>query len=93
MFNCAGDAMDSVRSHHIAAVSVNHNTSAYMELMLRSLFACHPAGLSLSLTIFDNDSTDDMRELREYAANMDVPIIPLTAADTPACYTLPSSTS
>ena len=68
--------MDSVRSHHIAAVSVNHNTSAYMELMLRSLFACHPAGLSLSLTIFDNDSTDDMRGLREYAAKKDVPIVP-----------------
>ncbi len=76
MFNFTGAAMDTVRSHQIAAASVNHNTSAYMELMLRSLFARHPAGLSLSLTIFDNTSTDDMRELRSYAAKMDVPILP-----------------
>ena len=38
----------------IAAASVNHNTSAYMELMLRSLVACHPAPSALSLTTFDN---------------------------------------
>ncbi|GEM_PF-2601280 len=31
-----------------------------MELMLRSLFACHPDKLPLSLTIFDNGSTDDL---------------------------------
>lgn len=64
------------RSHHIAAASVNHNTSAYMELMLRSLFARHPAGLALDLTIFDNASTDDLSELRRYAAKVHVPIIP-----------------
>jgi hypothetical protein len=68
--------MNTVPAPHIAAVSVNHNTSAYMELMLRSLFACHPTGVSLSLTIFDNASTDDMRALRAYAAKMDVPIVP-----------------
>jgi len=68
--------MKTVHAPHIAAVSVNHNTSTYMELMLRSLFACHPTGVSLSLTIFDNDSTDDMRALRAYAAKMDVPIVP-----------------
>jgi hypothetical protein len=43
----------------IAAVSVNHNTSAYMELMLRSLFAQHPEELDLRLSIYDNASTDD----------------------------------
>lgn len=63
-------------SHHIAAVSVNHNTSTYMELMLRSLFAHHHSGLSLSLTIFDNASTDDMSGLRRYAAQVNVPIVP-----------------
>jgi hypothetical protein len=68
--------MNSTPPHHIAAMTVNHNTSAYMELMLRSLFACHPAGLSLSLTIFDNASTDDMRELRNYAAHRQIPIVP-----------------
>jgi GT2 family glycosyltransferase len=60
----------------IAAVSVNHNTSSYMELMLRSFFACHPIGLSFEITIFDNASTDDMTELRRYAARRNVPIIP-----------------
>lgn len=68
--------MNPVPSYRIAAVSVNHNTSAYMELMLRSLFACHPTGLSLSLTVFDNASTDGMQELRSYAAKMHVPIVP-----------------
>lgn len=62
--------------HHIAAVSVNHNTSAYMELMLRSFFACHPSGLSCDLTVFDNGSTDDQTELRRYAASRNVPIVP-----------------
>ena len=61
-------------AHHIAAVSVNHNTSAYMELMLRSLFACHPSDLSFDLTIFDNGSTDDMTELRNYAAKRNLPM-------------------
>jgi hypothetical protein len=68
--------MDMMRSHRIAAVSVNHNTSAYMELTLRSLFARHSTNLSLDLTVFDNASTDDMGELRTYAAKMHVPIIP-----------------
>jgi GT2 family glycosyltransferase len=62
--------------HRIAAVSVNHNTSAYMELTLRSLFAHHSTDLALDLTVFDNTSTDDMSELRRYAAKMHVPIIP-----------------
>ncbi len=69
-------SMHTNRPYHIAAVSVNHNTSAYMELMLRSLFACHQTGLSLSLTVFDNLSTDDMRSLRSYAAKVNVPILP-----------------
>lgn len=59
----------------IEAVSVNHNTSAYMELMLRSLFATHPPGPPLAVTIFDNASTDDRRGLEAFAAQMDVPII------------------
>lgn len=68
--------MHSTHSYQIAAVSVNHNTSAYMELMLRSLFACHSAAPPLNLTIFDNASTDDMSELHKYAATRNVPIIP-----------------
>jgi GT2 family glycosyltransferase len=68
--------MDMLRSYRIAAVSVNHNTSAYMELTLRSLFTRHSNDLALELTVFDNTSTDDMSELRRYAAKMNVPIIP-----------------
>jgi GT2 family glycosyltransferase len=76
--------MDTNRTHQIAAVTVNHNTSAYMELMLRSFYACHPTGLSFSLTVFDNGSTDDMQELRRYAAQKRISIrpsgFPLTTA-------------
>jgi hypothetical protein len=62
----------------IAAVSVNHNTSPYVELMLRSLFATHPAAetLGLSLTVLDNASEDDTASLRAYAAAVGVPVVP-----------------
>jgi hypothetical protein len=52
--------------HKIKAVTVNHNTSRYMELMLRSLFAHHPGEINLSLTVLDNASTDDMSGLNAY---------------------------
>jgi hypothetical protein len=62
----------------IAAVSVNHNTSLYAELMLRSLVATHrPLGeLGLHLTILDNASEDDCSTLRAYAASLGVPLQP-----------------
>jgi hypothetical protein len=62
----------------IAAVSVNHNTSLYMELMLRSLFATHSSleELGLSLTVLDNASEDDTASLRAYAAWVGVPVVP-----------------
>lgn len=62
----------------IAAVSVNHDTSLYMELMLRSLFATHAAAgdLGLSLTVLDNASVDDSAPLRAYAAGVGVPVLP-----------------
>lgn len=62
----------------IAAVCVNHNTSAYTELMLRSLFTTHssPQDLGLSLTILDNASEDDTSSLRAYAAQVEVPVLP-----------------
>ncbi|KAB8145565.1 hypothetical protein F8S13_00295 [Chloroflexia bacterium SDU3-3] len=61
---------------HIEAVSVNHNTSAYMELMIRSLFARNQRRPSFALTICDNDSVDDLADLRRYAESVGVPIIP-----------------
>jgi hypothetical protein len=63
-------------SQHIEAVTVNHNTSAYAELMLRSLFARHEPTLDLSVTVMDNDSQDDMSGLRAYAASRQIPIVP-----------------
>ena len=61
--------------HKIEAVTVNHNTSRYMELMLRSLIVHHPAGLNLSLTLFDNASTDDTSELIAYANSQRIPFV------------------
>ena len=42
----------------IAAVLVNHNTSAFAELAIRSLFVGNP-DLDIALTVYDNGSTDD----------------------------------
>jgi hypothetical protein len=61
-------------NHKIEAVTVNHNTSPYMELMLRSLFAHHPGVLNLSLTVLDNASTDDMTELKAYVKSIGLSI-------------------
>ena len=65
-------------TRRIAAVTVNHNTSRYTELMLRSLFATHPSEgeLGLSLTLLDNASEDDTSDLLGYAAAVGVPVIP-----------------
>src|SRR5919198_3155546 len=62
----------------IAAVAVNHNTSPYTELMLRSLFATHASvdSLCLSLNVLDNGSEDDSAPLRTYAASVGVPVLP-----------------
>ena len=68
--------MQVLPPHQIEAISVNHNTSAYMELMLRSLFARHPAGLNLSVTVLDNTSQDDMASLSAYAARKQVQLLP-----------------
>ena len=61
----------------IAAVTVNHNTSLYTELMLRSLFETHSSveALGLSLTVVDNASEDDTSTLRAYAAAVGVPVV------------------
>ena len=62
-------------THHIEAATVNHNTSLYVELMLRSLFARHSPDLGLSITVFDNASEADATGLRAYAEEMGVPIV------------------
>jgi hypothetical protein len=62
----------------IAAVSVNHNTSRYMELMLRSLVATHadPDALGLAVTVLGKQSEDDTAPLRAYAGRIGVPVLP-----------------
>jgi hypothetical protein len=60
----------------ISAVSVNHDTSPYLELMLRSLFARQRDRDGISLTVYDNGSSDDMASLRAFAAAKAVPILP-----------------
>jgi len=59
----------------IAAVTVNHNTSLYMELMLRSLVAHHLQGLDLSLTVYDNASTDDRSSLSAYLQSRNLALV------------------
>lgn len=59
----------------INAVIVNHNTSAFTELALRSLLARHRADLPLRLTVLDNASEDDTAPLRACAAAYGVPVV------------------
>jgi hypothetical protein len=68
---------DTLSDHSLKAVTVNHNTSAYLELMIRSLFARHPqeSGLNFSLTIFDNASQDDITAVDAFAREKQIPII------------------
>jgi hypothetical protein len=61
---------------HIEAVSVNHNTSLYMELMLRSLAAHHGPELGLAVTVADNASTDDTTRLAAYTRRLGIPLVP-----------------
>ncbi len=61
--------------NRIRAVTVNHNPSSYMELMLRSLFARHVPDFDLAVTVFDNASKDNMSGLWVYAQRMGVPIV------------------
>jgi hypothetical protein len=62
-------------TYHIEAVTVNHNSSLYVELMLRSLFAGHSPDLELSITVFDNASEDDATGLRAYVGKVGVQIV------------------
>lgn len=58
----------------ITAVSVNHNTSAYMELMLRSFDAMHPVSPINNWVLYDNQSTDDIQPLQDYATQRGTPL-------------------
>jgi hypothetical protein len=62
---------------HIKAVSLNHNTSLFTELMARSLLQRN-RGTKIDLTVYDNSSNDDpdLSELRSYLSNVKVPFLP-----------------
>lgn len=54
---------------------VNHNTSAFAELAIRSLFA-NNSDYPLDLVVYDNDSNDaDLANLRALTRSLDVPFI------------------
>jgi hypothetical protein len=57
----------------IEAVLVNHNTADYAELALRSLHVLNP-DVQLTVTLLDNDSTEDATELFEYARSRGVAV-------------------
>lgn len=59
----------------IAAVLVNHNTSAFAELAVRSLFVQNP-GLDVTLTVYDNRSTDDRTGLLSAADAYGARVVP-----------------
>jgi hypothetical protein len=61
--------------YQIEAVTVNHNTSLYMELMLRSLAAHHQPDVGLKVTVVDNASVDDLDGLQAYAKRQEIPIV------------------
>ncbi|MCB0107495.1 MAG: hypothetical protein KDE53_16355 [Caldilineaceae bacterium] len=56
----------------IQAVVVNHNTSRFVELMLRSLYATHAPTLNLTMTVLDNCSTDEKTELQAYLEQQNI---------------------
>lgn len=68
--------MFSLDPYRIGAVAVNHNTSRYTELMLRSFFATHASDLPITFTIYDNASQDDIANLRAYTEHMGIRLLP-----------------
>lgn len=69
--------MTNLEAYRINAVTVNHNTSLFTELLLRSLLAKSPAGLKLSLTVMDNQSQDGeaLESLQAYCREQAIPFV------------------
>ncbi len=70
---------------HIEAVTVNHNSSLFTELMLRSLLRCEAP--LLSVTVLDNASrdTEDVKSLLAFAGERQIPILQ-SGFDTTPCH-------
>lgn len=60
---------------HIEAVTINQDTSCFVELLLRSLYATHSDLDGIRLTILDNNSTDEMQHLTSFAEDKKIPIV------------------
>ena len=60
----------------IHAVIVNHSTSVFVELAVRSFYATHPDDTRVRFTVMDNASRDDTAPLRAYLASRDIPFLP-----------------
>ena len=63
--------------HRIAAATVNHNTSHFVELMLRSLYLTNDlSGIDLHVVVLDNNSDDEhLPELEAYLGHQGIPLI------------------
>lgn len=57
----------------IQAVVVNHNTTKFTELMIRSFYVKHTTDLNLTMTVLDNGSTEDLSALSDYLTYMEIP--------------------
>ncbi len=65
-------------SSRIQAVTVNHNTSHFAELMLRTLALTNDLrGIDFRVTVLDNGSDDEhLGALRSYLAEQKIPLVP-----------------
>lgn len=59
----------------IKAIIINHNTSKYTELALRSLFNKNKNLSNLSISVYDNNSTDNTSRLEKFLKYKKIPII------------------
>lgn len=59
----------------IHAVIVNHSTSVFVELAIRSFYATHPGEERVRFTVMDNASSDDTAPLRDYLGTLDIPFV------------------
>jgi hypothetical protein len=58
---------------NIHAVIVNHSTSVFTELAIRSFYIAHPGDTRVRFTVMDNASQDDTTGLEQYLASRDIP--------------------
>lgn len=62
----------------IYGVTVNHNTSHFVELMLRTLYFVNDvSGIDYHMIVLDNNSDDEyLEQLKAYLSDQNIPLIP-----------------